>query len=68
MRKTDQEKGGSGYEEIKIAGFFVRDFGFILLCVSLADEEKKEDVDKSVKLERIVVTSPRTDEEQQFSL
>lgn len=62
MRKTDQEKGGSGYEEIKIAGFFVRDFGFILLCVSLADEEKKEDVDKSVKLERIVVTSPRTDE------
>ncbi|MBC2696538.1 MAG: TonB-dependent receptor [Desulfobacteraceae bacterium] len=31
-------------------------------CVSLADEEKKEGVDKSVKLERIVVTSPRTDE------
>jgi len=36
--------------------------GLILPCVSLADEEKKEDVDKSVKLERIVVTSPRTDE------
>ncbi len=40
-------------------------FGLLVLslpCLGLADEEKKEGVDKSVKLERIVVTSPRTDE------
>jgi iron complex outermembrane receptor protein len=36
--------------------------GLIFPCVSLADE-KKEDVDESVQLEKIIVTSPRMDKE-----
>ena len=63
MEKWKNEKGGLDMKKIRLLVFLLGFFGFILPCVSLADEEKKEDVDKSVKLERIVVTSPRTDEE-----
>lgn len=61
------EKKGLGMKKLRLLVFLLGIFGFILPCVSLADE-KKEDVDKSLKLERIVVTSPRTDEELKFEI
>jgi len=47
-------------KKIRLLVLLLGIFGFILPCVSLADEENKEDVEISVKLERIVVTSDRS--------